>query len=119
MRSHLCDALSQFRAQTLLGSYKPTHFSPVVYFGDIHTPVSTQNFQLAASMDVLPLPQGHKLLDDTGQPAIPHVLPGNAGQARVSEDVSIAQTQMMLWEWPVLLRATCKHIEQRMTLGRA
>lgn len=118
MQAHLCDAPSQLQAQTLLWSCKPTNASPIVYFGDIHPPVSTQDFQLAASMDVLPLPQGHKLLDDIGQPAIPHVLPGNAGQARVGEDVGIAQTQMMFRERPVLLCATCKHTRQRMTLGK-
>lgn len=56
MRAQLGDAPSQFQAQTLLWSYKPTKVSPIVYFGDVHPPVSTQDLQLAASMDVLPLP---------------------------------------------------------------
>ena len=60
-------------------------------------------------MDVLPLPQGHELLDYKGKPAVPHVLPGDARYAWVSEYVGIAKTQMVFWEWPMLLRATCKH----------
>ena len=52
--------------------------SPVIYSGNIHRPVSAQNFQSAASVDVLPLSQGHQLLDYKGESAVPHVLPGNA-----------------------------------------
>lgn len=84
--------------------------SPVIYSGDIHSPVSTQNLQSAASVDVLPLSQGHQLLDYKGESAVPHVLPGDARYARVSEYVGIAKTQMVFWEWPMVLRATCKNI---------
>lgn len=58
-------------------------------------------------MDVLPPPEAHELLDDEGVPLIPHVLPGNARQARVGEYVSIAKAYVALREGPVLLRATC------------
>ena len=82
--------LSRLQAQAVLQHTTSHVLSPVIDSGDIHSPVSTQDVQLAASVDVLAPSQGHELLDNEGKSVIPHVLPGNARQAWVGEYVSIA-----------------------------
>ncbi len=83
-------------------------YQPVVDSGHIHAPVSTQDLQCTAGVNVLSFPHGYELRDDEGVTRIPHVLPGNTWQTRMSQDVSVAQTYVALREWPVLLSATCR-----------
>ena len=80
---------------------------PVVYASYIHPPISTQDFQLAASMYVLPLPHCHELFDDEGDARVPHVLPGHTGHPGVGQDVGVPQPYVTLRKWPVLLAAAC------------
>ena len=83
---------------------------PVVDFGHIQPPVCTHDLQLATSMNVLSLPEGHELRDDESVSRVPHVLPCHTWQSWVSQDVGIAQAYVALRERPVLLSAACRHV---------